>query len=262
MHDGRNRAALPLLLALLLLPCGALVAQEGSVSQRAQALMTEGRYAEARPILEKELRENDLLSDNDRENMLFQLAYSLLELKEYRPSISTWHEFITFVPEHPMIWGNLGWTYYLNGDLDSAIIATDRALKTDATMAAGWGNMGLYRLAKGDIEGMQKAYAEVPKYAKDVDTWKAIRKDYTDYCSDPSREGCEKAGEALEKAWLNLLLRWYMESESAKGTELVGSYTEEYRLIQERLSTKVETMEGAERDQLAALLERLGKDLK
>jgi tetratricopeptide (TPR) repeat protein len=263
--DMRNRwmhTVVLLIISFLVLPRMDAIAQEQTVAERVQALLKEGKYAEARPIIEKELQKDTLLSKNQKANLLFWLSFSLIELEEYRNSINASHALIALVPNNPLIWGNVGWAYYLDGDVDSAIIATDRALLLDDTQAFLWGNMGLYRLATRDIEGMQKAYAEVPKYAEDVETWQATLTDYEKYCSDPAREGCEKANQVLKKGWMNLLRRWYVEGDAVKGAELVRTYPDEYRRLHSLLSEQVEGTEGEERESQSALLKRLAEDLK
>jgi tetratricopeptide (TPR) repeat protein len=263
--DMQRRSTILMLLAMvlfLLLPRVDAVAQEQSVPERVQAYLADGKYAEARPLIESELENNTELSDNARANLFFQLAYALLELKEYRGSINCWHAVLAMAPKHPILWGNVGWAYYLHGDIDSAIIATDNSLGFDGTQAWVWGNMGLYRLAKGDIDGMRAAYAKLPAYTKDMDAWSAIRLDYETYCIDPSRPGCKEAGEALQDAWTKLLLRWYAEGDADTGVQLVRDNPKEFKKLRQMLEEKIASAEETERETLTALRERLVKDMK
>ncbi|MBN1448275.1 MAG: hypothetical protein JXA28_10130 [Bacteroidetes bacterium] len=262
MHNRRMFLTPLLLLVLLLLPVTAAIAQDNPVLTKSSTLLQEEKYAEVRDLLDLELQKEDPIPDNVRATMLFQLGYALTQLEEYRASIQTWHKMLELVKTHPIVWGNLGWSYYLVGDVDSAIIATEKSILFNSSQAWVWGNMGLYRLAKGDIPKMKEAYAKAGELAQEEDTWKSIRADLDVYCGDGKREGCKEAYACIDKGMLISLERWYSEADAEKGKALVQAHHEEFERIFELLSEAPEPEDDIERELKAAMMERLEKDLK
>uniref|UniRef100_A0A7C2GEI6 Tetratricopeptide repeat protein n=1 Tax=Thermus islandicus TaxID=540988 RepID=A0A7C2GEI6_9DEIN len=60
-------------------------------------------------------------------------------------------------PDHPLYWTNLGWAYYLTGDLPRAILASERAVRLSPNPTAYY-NLGLFRALHGDLLGAKEAY--------------------------------------------------------------------------------------------------------
>ena len=196
-------AALIAALCITAIPLSNLRAQEDApakedILKQTTKLLEDEQYAAARAQIEETLASDTAMPRNVKATLLFQLAFSLIELEEYRPSIEAWHRMLTIVPRHPLVWGNLGWAYYLEGDVDSAIVATEHALDSDATLAFAWGNLGLYRLAKGDIEGMRSAYEMAAENVEDMGTWNAIQHDLQELCTDAAPEGCAEANAVIK----------------------------------------------------------------
>lgn len=251
-----------LFLLCVTIPFHTAIGQESPSADRITQLMQEGNYAEAHPLLEEALRDT-LLPRNQRANRLFQLAYTLIELEEYRASVNTWHALIAIVENHPMIWGNTGWSHYLEGNLDSAIIATQHSLRIDESQAWVWGNMGLYQLAAGDLVKMRKSYQRAAKKAKALDVWDAVRFDLEVLCGGENPpEGCEEAWEVVNTEWMTVLRAVYVENEGPKGEELVRAHRVDYEKLRQALSEETVKAEGAKREWLEALLKRLNEDLK
>ncbi len=196
-------AALIAALCITVIPLTSLRAQEDAPAKKeipneVAKLFQEEQYAAARELIEETLATDTALPRNIKATLLFQLGFSLIELEEYRESIEAWHDMLAIVPRHPIVWGNLGWAYYLEGDVDSAIVATEQALDVDATLAFAWGNLGLYRLANGDIDGMRSAYEMAAENVQDMETWKAIQHDLQELCTDGAPEGCAEANEVIK----------------------------------------------------------------
>ena len=255
-------AALPLIIVLVFLPATTSFAQGNSTADRVATLFEEGKYSEARPLLEEALQDT-LLPRNQRANLLFQLAFALIELDELRASVNTWHALIAIVPNHPMIWGNTGWAHYLEGNLDSAIIATERSLGIDESQAWIWGNMGLYQLAAGDLTKMRKSYQRAASLAAALDVWDAIRFDLETLCGgDDPPEGCDAAWKVVKAEWMTVLRVVYAASETPSGTKLVTDHRAEYEKLQQILTEELESAEGEKREKAEALLKRLSKDLE
>jgi tetratricopeptide (TPR) repeat protein len=252
---------LVLLSALVLYPVTPVQAQQDDAGSRLTAMLQQKKFAEARDLIEQELQREDLQQDL-QPNLLFQLAYCMSELKEYRSSINTYHRMMGLVGGHPLIWGNLGWAYYLDGNLDSAIIATRHAITLDGTMGWLWGNMGLYKLASGDTDGMRNSYAKAAELTEDDDTWSAIQGDLDTYCAEKQDSNCEEAQAALHSGRMSMLRRWYSESDAEKGRALVAAHQDEYREVSDMLGEEIETADAGNKEALAALQKRLAADLK
>ncbi|MEZ0348569.1 MAG: hypothetical protein ABWJ90_08690 [Thermus sp.] len=60
-------------------------------------------------------------------------------------------------PDYWLYWTNLGWAYYLAGDLPRAILASERALQLSPNATALY-NLGLFRAIYGDYLGAKAAY--------------------------------------------------------------------------------------------------------
>jgi len=255
--------AVPVCMALLciVLAAGSLRAQESPVVQRGWELLDAGDHAGARAYAETALREEQNLLKRQRGALLIQLSFAFMELGEYRPSINTWHTLIDMFPGHHMVWGNLGWSYYCLGDLDSAIIATERALALKESMAWCWGNLGLCYIARGDIQNTRRAYNQVIRHVESSEVWESIRNDIDELCANDRRPCCAAARAVLDGAWRTVLLRWYAKRDPASGIELVGEHPETFREIRVQLQNRLEQESETERARTKALLNRLDADL-
>ncbi len=60
-------------------------------------------------------------------------------------------------PDSSLYWTNLGWAYYLTGDLPRAILASERAVRLSPNPTAYY-NLGLFRALYGDLLGAKEAY--------------------------------------------------------------------------------------------------------
>ncbi|BDG16932.1 tetratricopeptide repeat protein [Thermus brockianus] len=60
-------------------------------------------------------------------------------------------------PDYWLYWTNLGWAYYLTGDLPRAILASERAVRLNPNATAYY-NLGLFRAIYGDFLGAKAAY--------------------------------------------------------------------------------------------------------
>jgi tetratricopeptide (TPR) repeat protein len=164
-HPNRQRVVIALLLGIFMLPVAALMSQtlEEKIKS-AGKLQQEGKMAEARDILLKLIKENPLAEKKYKLDMWFRLGFIQTDLKEYAPSIVSWQEFIKLEPKYPVAWGNLGWSFYLIGQKDSAVIATLRALKLDSTIDYCLANMGLYKLDEGKVDEAMVYYEKTGKH--------------------------------------------------------------------------------------------------
>ncbi|WP_413217498.1 hypothetical protein ACLWNE_03635 [Thermus oshimai] len=60
-------------------------------------------------------------------------------------------------PDYWLYWTNLGWAYYLTGDLPRALLASERAVRLQPNATAYY-NLGLFRAIYGDFLGAKAAY--------------------------------------------------------------------------------------------------------
>ncbi|MCS6867456.1 hypothetical protein [Thermus sp.] len=60
-------------------------------------------------------------------------------------------------PDYWLYWTNLGWAYYLTGDLPRALLASERAVALNPNATAYY-NLGLFRAIYGDYLGAKAAY--------------------------------------------------------------------------------------------------------
>lgn len=64
---------------------------------------------------------------------------------------------LTLRPDHWLYWTNLGWAFYLSGDLPRALLASKRAVALRPNATAYY-NLGLFRAIYGDFLGAKAAY--------------------------------------------------------------------------------------------------------
>ncbi len=149
---------------------------------QAFALLSQGRREEALKLAET------LLKGDVLERTVAELVFRVLEDPRWREAARTlaqafpelplaWEEvsFAAFAeekgeeareallkairlrPDYWLYWTNLGWAYYLTGDLPRAILASKRAVQLMPNATAYY-NLGLFKAIYGDFLGAKAAY--------------------------------------------------------------------------------------------------------
>lgn len=77
-------------------------------------------------------------------------------------------------PDYWLYWTNLGWAYYLTGDLPRAIRASERAVRLGPNATAYY-NLGLFRAIYGDFLGAKAAYDRALRLDEGEDFREALK---------------------------------------------------------------------------------------
>lgn len=85
-------------------------------------------------------------------------AFALSELGRYEEAAVTYRELSASEPTHSPYLSNLAYVELMSGQLDSAAIHIDKAIRIDPDNAWAYRNRGLLRLASNDVKGACEDY--------------------------------------------------------------------------------------------------------
>jgi len=155
------------------------------VLEKAGGYYYAGKLKSAAMLVDSALAAGTEYPSQSRFDLLTFLAYIQLELKDQQGSIISYRKALEINPQSATDRGNLGWTYYESGKLDSAILETEQALDVDSSMGWAWANLGLYRLALGEKEKALEDYWNAWLTIEDHDeqTWSSVYADLDDLAS-------------------------------------------------------------------------------
>ncbi|WP_234553450.1 hypothetical protein [Thermus caliditerrae] len=77
-------------------------------------------------------------------------------------------------PDYWLYWTNLGWAYYLTGDLPRALLASERAVRLGPNATAYY-NLGLFKAIYGDFLGAKAAYDRALRLDEGEDFQEALK---------------------------------------------------------------------------------------
>lgn len=96
---------------------------------------------------------------------LNEQAITLINQKQYIQAISLLERAKELSPTDAEILGNLGYAYYLAGDLDNAQNALTSTLQLKPKRGSSWNNLGLVLAARGDISWATEAFVRYWNYS-------------------------------------------------------------------------------------------------
>lgn len=191
IREGREEweAALSSYRAAERLIPGDLRARLGAIG----ALNGAGRYGEAEAQCRTLLAANPTNTD-----LQLALAVALDGLGRHREAQAVYEELLKAQPDAAVLWGNLGWSQYLSGDIPSAIVSSRKALERDAQLTYVHYNLGLYLAIQGNSEGAMAAYQKAMEVGTRGDLRAALRDVHEAMRRYPATPALQEAAALLE----------------------------------------------------------------
>ena len=157
------------------------------------ALNGSGRYSEAEALCRTLLAANPTATD-----LQIALAVALDGLGRHREAQGVYEELLKAQPNSAELWGNLGWSQYLSGDIPSAIISSRKALELDGRLAYVHYNTALFLAVQGDGAGVMGAYGRAMDLGLRSDLRAALRDVQEAMRRYPPRPALQDAANLLE----------------------------------------------------------------
>lgn len=88
-----------------------------------------------------------------------QASFAAFNEQNSEQALADLRQAIALQPDQSLYWTNLGWAYYLEGNLIRALQATERAWSLEPNPTAGY-NLGLFRALTYNYRGAETAYQE------------------------------------------------------------------------------------------------------
>jgi tetratricopeptide (TPR) repeat protein len=127
----------------------------GGLLGRAGALSGLKRFPEAEKIA------RDLLAQNAQSPDAHATLAQILDAEgKHLSAIAEYRQALTFAPASAPLWGNLGWSQYLEGLMDESVTSGRKALSLDPKQAYVRFNIGLAYAARDQWTQAQKEYQE------------------------------------------------------------------------------------------------------
>ena len=120
---------------------------EQPILKKIDSLQRIGKWAEVKPLIESNIDKAD--NDRLRYTLNFILALAQSQTDDHLKAEMSLKRALAINPKSGTAWGNYGWELYLNGKIDSCLIASEKALALDSTLTYVIGNIGLVQLRKG-----------------------------------------------------------------------------------------------------------------
>jgi tetratricopeptide (TPR) repeat protein len=232
-EGGSMKNPFGVLLALILLPPAAAIADAQSRADSARSYVARGASWLEKGEIERAINDYDLALAFDPRSVAAWLNRGVARSRkgDCEGAFNDYTKALELDPLQYAAWNEMGNLLAEKGDLKGAIAAFDRAIEIDPGLAALFNNRGRAHLADGDLEmassDLERALALDPKLA---DAWahrgiiRAERRDYARAIADFDR--ALKLNPRLANTWANRGLALMMQGRIEEAEQSFVRYRE------------------------------------